>query len=340
MKRLFLISILLLLVGLFFYTRLNQPRPTAPPGYISVLTGGGQLGNQLFDISATLAYAWDHNLTPIFPELNHFGNNRSYNRDKIFFRVDSRTVSPTPLILYKVSNPNYVILPDDLNNTILEGGFFSWRYFDHHRDKILATFAPSDEILSKLNHKYADLIQADNTVAVHVRTYSKKLHEEGLHFVGLNFFEEAISKFPEDSTFVLFSDRILWCKENFCKRFPTKKFIFIEGNDHIEDLYLMSKMKNMILSRSTFSWWGAYLNQNPNKIVYVPVYQETTLYGKLKPYVKRALAFLFGKTYWWDENYWLPGWHVIKYIPEDYPEDINSYGDITASVAERDELAK
>ncbi len=49
----------------------------------------GQLGNQLFEISATLAYAWDYGLEPLFPGLNSGDLHLSYNRDKIFFRLNT-----------------------------------------------------------------------------------------------------------------------------------------------------------------------------------------------------------------------------------------------------------
>ena len=73
-----------------------------------------------------------------------------------------------------------------------------------------------------------ELILSDKTVSIHVRTYSKQVHEEGLHFVGLKFFEEAMNKFPPDSIFVIFSDRTNWCKANFQTKFPDKNFIFID----------------------------------------------------------------------------------------------------------------
>ncbi|MGA8164506.1 MAG: alpha-1,2-fucosyltransferase [Waddliaceae bacterium] len=331
------LAISLFIIIVVFSLKENSPiaHCSEPPGFIGVSTGGGQLGNQMFDVAAGLAYAWDHNLIPVFVGFDGNENNVSQNRDKVFFRIDTKTQSTIPLKPYVVSNPGYVNLPPDLINVLLKGGFFSWKYFDHHRDKIIDLFAPSQTELEQLQQKYADLISSDKTVSIHVRTFSKKIHEAGCHFVGLDFFEEAMAQFPDDFIFVVFSDRMNWTKAKFTERFPGKKFVFIEGNDYIEDFYLMSLMKNHILSKSTFSWWAAYLNTFPEKTVYVPIIREKGIKGVLKPIGKRILTF-FGKVFWWDENFWLPEWKNIYYNVSSYPEDIYHYGDETRSVCPLD----
>ncbi len=303
----------------------------AGEGTIAVKTCGGQLGNQMFDVAATVSYAWDHELTPLFPDFESDENNLSYNMEQVFFRLDANKESPVPLTLYTVANPGFVQLPQNLKNVQLDGGFFSWRYFDHHRDKIIDLFAPKEEMVEALRAKFGPLIDAEKTVSIHVRSYSKAVHDSGLHFAGFLFFDEAIEKFPPDSLFVVFSDRIQWAKANFLNRFPDKQFVFIEGNNYIEDFYLMSMMKSHILSRSSFSWWSAYLNKNPDKVVYYPILKEEGVRGFFKPYGKWFLS-LFGWVFWWDENYWLPEWNKIYYSVESYPEDIYSYGDETPSL--------
>jgi len=70
-----------------------------------------------------------------------------------------------------------------------------------------------------------------------------------------------------EKTYLIFSDDIEWCKLNF--DFLENK-IFVNGNTDFQDLYLMSKCNDNIIANSTFSWWGAWLNQNPNKKVIAP----------------------------------------------------------------------
>lgn len=65
---------------------------------------------------------------------------------------------------------------------------------------------------------------------------------------------------------IVTSDDIKWCKEHI----QDENVYYSEGEDEYFDLYLASKCHHNILSNSTFSWWGAYLNENSNKRVIVP----------------------------------------------------------------------
>ncbi len=275
----------------------------------SFVTGSlmGQLGNQLFAIAAIQSYAWDHNVPAFFPELHLDWYNIPYNREHIFFRVNA---SPLPRAYsheFNQSTPLSFDVISELPDLYLRGYFQSWRYFHHHREKILELFAPSDAYTSYLENKYGDLLAHPNTVALHVRTYSRWKHEMNVHgFIGLDYYKKAISYFPEDTLFVVFSDRIHWCKKHFSQL--CKNVVFIEGNDHIADLYLMSRMKHMIMGASTFSWWGAYLNRNRHKIIIAPDQWMHPAYIPCRNYLR---------------DYYLPEWKIIPIEFGEYPADID-----------------
>jgi hypothetical protein len=79
---------------------------------------------------------------------------------------------------------------------------------------------------------------------------------------------KAVRQMPEDSKFLVFSDDIAWCKQNFPD--VDGKFVCIEGNQDYEDLTLMSLCENNIIANSSFSWWGAYLNGKDEAIKVIP----------------------------------------------------------------------
>ena len=191
----------------------------------------------------------------------------------------------------------------------LQGFFQSWRHFHKYRDKLLETFAPSENDYHYLLMKYGSLIDHPNTVAVHVRTQSSIAHQ-AFPFLGLEYYKKGMDIFPEDTQFVIFSDRMDWCKIHF-KDFIDKKIVFIDGNDHFQDLYLMSMLKHHIIANSTFSWWGSYLCQNPNKITIAPT---PWAHPNFSQYVPKK------------EDLYLPSWRLIEYdytLP--YPSDMMLY---------------
>ncbi len=234
----------------------------------------GQLGNQLFQIAATLAYSWDYQAIPLFPGLHNPSWNISYNRDKLFSHLNT-SMPPRPVLnLFKESSWCSAERIPFYKDLLIDGYFQSWKHFHHHRTKILKTFSPSLHILSDLSQKYGDLLDKPNTVGIHVRTQSKRTHDAGIHpFWGMPYYEKALNLFPQDSIFIICSDRINWCKKHFSPL--QRNFIYAEGNDGISDLFLLSLCKHNILCNSSYSWWAAYLNQHDEaKIIFPKDWQE------------------------------------------------------------------
>ncbi|MDP1608992.1 MAG: alpha-1,2-fucosyltransferase [Chlamydiales bacterium] len=277
----------------------------------------GQLGNQLFQTAATLAYAWDYGALPIFPALHNPAWRISYNKDRFFSRLDASPLSRPWLHEFKEKNwysPERIPFQRDL---LIDGYLQSWKHFDHHRERILQTFAPSSLTMQYLQAKYGSLLSNPKIVGVHVRTQSKRTHNAGVHpFWGLSYYEKTASLFPSDSLFVIFSDRINWCKRHF-----PKHFIFVEGNSGIEDFVFLSLCKNQILCNSSFSWWAAYFNQHPEaKIVFPTHWKDPFLHAN--PPV---------------DSFFLPHWTLIDDLEKKpYPEDMFSYDSLSQSVDNND----
>jgi hypothetical protein len=278
---------------------------------------GGQLANNMNQIATTLAYAWDYGAEPFFPELHNTQWNISYNRDRVFFRLNSSS-PPRPIqnTYNEYSNGggwwdcNPISFKPDL---YIVGDFFCWNHFHRYRDRLLEVFAPSPDVINYLNRKYEWLLNHPKTISIHVRTYNKEYHDSVMHFLGLEYYQKAMDLFPEDTLFVVFSDRINWCKHHFSSF--NKQCYFVEGNDHVEDFFLMSMLKGHVISNSCYSWWAAYLNNQPDKIIIAP----------------RRTGRPLNETI--NVNIYFPDWILIDpNLNEPYPSDIKDYDDHSTSV--------
>jgi hypothetical protein len=269
----------------------------------------GQLGNQLFEIATTLAMAWDNDYEAFFPDLNRSELNIPMNRERIFFRLNNSPL-PRPALNVFEDFSSYCRSeipkkPDQL----LRGHFFSWHHFHHYRERLVEIFSPSEKELADLKLKHAKLLKHPLTVSVHVRTFNQ-FWSQYLAFVGMDYYQKAMDLFPEGTLFVIFSDRIQWCKQHF--KDIKRPMVFIEDQDHLSDFFLMSILKHHIIGNSSYSWWAAYLNTNPEKIVVTPKHFLTS-YPNI--------------------NSNMPGWIEIENDTSlSYPKDMLDYDTYSKSI--------
>jgi|GEM_PF-984532 hypothetical protein len=227
----------------------------------------GQLGNQMFVIAATVSLALDHNATPVFPGyLSDKSNNIPFYFERLFYHLN--TVKPPTSSAYHEPFYHYNPIPYT-KNIALHGYFQSEKYFKRHKKKILELFAPNPEIKKYLRAKYQDLLAHPNTVALHLRSYRDHDPEQKVFIqYGKSYCEKAMALFPEDALFVVFSNTMDACKQELAS--IQRPMLFIEEPCDYLDLYLMSMCKHNIICNSSFSWWAAYLNPNPEKVVVTP----------------------------------------------------------------------
>ncbi len=254
----------------------NMPRipletasPASPPFIIGRLSG--QLGNQFFIIAATVSLALKHGAIPVFPDFiaqKDAGYNFKENYDHIFSSLNVSLTSEE--VEYYYREPEYPFSPIPYHDNMeIRGWFQSEKYFLDHKNEIIDLFSPSQEVMDYLRSKYADIIDNPHAVAIHFRSYLQEDPNQKVYVnLGMDYYENAMSYFPDDTQFVVFSQHMKWCKEHFSHM--GKNVRFIEGEKAYHDLYLMSLCKHNIIGNSTFSWWGAYLNKNPQKKVLAP----------------------------------------------------------------------
>ncbi len=115
-----------------------------------------------------------------------------------------------------------------------------------------------------------------NGVSIHIRRGDYVTNTSANDFHGLCSLEYysagieyVLSRVP-DATLDVFSDDIEWARLNIRIPAPTIFIDHNQGRSSWEDMRLMSRCQHHIIANSSFSWWGAWLNPSPDKIVIAP----------------------------------------------------------------------
>ena len=139
-----------------------------------------------------------------------------------------------------------------LNDTIIEGYFQNYSLF---KDQLLLVKDQLNKIVFNKNERL------ENDIAIQIRAndYNYK--------IDLNYIRNAISKFEsinKDQIYI-YSDNLNWCEKNL--NFIKNKVLINSGND-INDLFLLSRHVNVILTIGTYGWWGAFLGAENKRVIY------------------------------------------------------------------------
>jgi hypothetical protein len=266
----------------------------------------GGLGNQMFQYAAAKALAVKHN-TDVSANISAFSSYEVHplSIDKLSCncKFDSRGNFLSKVIDFpyfrnvcsKFSHFFNVYIEKDLSynseffnsnkGVSLFGYFQSEKYFLNIRELLLEEFSLNTP-LDKHESSIESQITESDSVAIHIRRgdYISDKSANSIHGTcNSEYFINSLSKLNElnllsDATILfIFSDDIEWCQANLSFEYRT---VFVEGSSARPevDIHLMSKCKHQIISNSTFSWWGAWLNTNPNKCVIAPIQWFKTLH--------------------------------------------------------------
>jgi hypothetical protein len=169
-------------------------------------------------------------------------------------------------------DPAVLDAPDDV---YLDGYWQSEKYFKNMEDVLRREFTVR-HALSGHNQELAARIAACNAVSLHVRRgdYASNSDTSRVHgLCGMDYYRSAALRIAEGSSrphFFVFSDEPEWAAGNLRLDYP---MTIVTGNDashNYEDLRLMSLCSHHIIANSSFSWWGAWLGANPDKVVIAP----------------------------------------------------------------------
>lgn len=179
---------------------------------------------------------------------------RTYYRER-YFHFDKN--------FFRLGNPVY-----------LNGYFQSEKYFLPAKEILLKEFSFTNEIIEPVENFSMEL-KNKNSVSVHLRRgdYAHDPVSTAYHGVlDATYYRQAadllLSRFP-DASFYLFTDDAEWAQTNF--RLPQATLVSGHfSHSPLQDLYLMSQCRHQIIANSSFSWWGAWLNPHPGKLVISP----------------------------------------------------------------------
>ena len=258
----------------------------------------GGLGNQLFQFAFGLFVSEIFSTKVAFDIQVHRNCRNFTNRElEIAFLFDIPIANKNDVVLYKKSvipllarlerkivqkmpfiEPKYVVqkdahtLPDFFSDNVYYDGYWqNYTYLDKIKHLFINRIRLKESYIITQKTVLHN-IKISNSVSIHIRQgdyLNINKNSKIFHICELDYFNHAIEIIKQkvdNPVFYIFTQDIIWAKSNFNRL----NFNIIEGNSAVEDLILMSKCKHNIIANSTFSWWGAWLNQNNNKIIIAP----------------------------------------------------------------------
>lgn len=216
----------------------------------------GRLGNQLFQIAATIGlaeahgYSWD-----FFQTIDNCAAGR-------LFQLQGGLNKHTPVLDYKEQNQVYynVVLPKIQKSAVisLNGYFQDYRHFERSLRAISRYLQLPTELVQRVQGKVPE-VDSQSSVALHVRRGDYLKLNALYNVLDANYYLRALSLIDERiDTVIIVSDDISWCKKNIASKIPYKT-VFSPFKDELSDFVLLHLSKRTVISNSSFSWWAAFL---------------------------------------------------------------------------------
>jgi hypothetical protein len=254
----------------------------------------GGLGNQLFEIFTTIAYALKSKTNFAFSNVYQLprGGNGSpirytywntflSNLTPFLINIDNDSI--TKYLIIKEKSFNYNELPQDEHpglSKMLVGYFQSPKYFEYYKDTIFRLINLEKQ---KNKIRFAQRLNYQNIISIHFRLGDYKIIPDCHPIMSLDYYKNAIQTILKrrgtnnDQISILYfcEEEDLVDVENSIgelqKEFPN--LLFVRGGLQLDDwqqMLQMSLCRDNIIANSSFSWWGAYFNTNLDKIVTYP----------------------------------------------------------------------
>ena len=258
----------------------------------------GGLGNQLFQYAAGRSLAWHHGV-PLKVDAYYYAHHPYRTLALDYFRTDYERASEAEVasfvgatrlerLFHKKTNyrycrrafgqPYYHFYPDfyQLPTPLYLSGYWqSQRYFQPYTAALREHLRPR-AIPSGKNARLISEMQRSESVSLHVRHGDYTQATSSSHFfapLDVDYYRSAIRWMQErvsNPRFFIFSDDIAWCRSTFADLPDTVLVDHNRSEESYWDLWLMAQCRHHIMANSSFSWWGSWLDERPDKHVVAP----------------------------------------------------------------------
>ncbi len=245
----------------------------------------GGLGNQIFQIFTVISYAIKSKKIFKFTNAKTLGDGNTTIRhtywDSFLYKLKPFITDTFPQ-LHLIREKGYAFneLPIYDKNIILYGYFQSYKYFQQNYEticKIICLKQMKEDLLKK---KQYDIDVLNNTISMHFRLGDYKKNIQYHPIMSKEYYEKCIhyirnsDKLPRRVLFFCEDEDISEVRESvkyLSTIFPDIEFVRADNTlEDWEQMLLMSCCRHNIIANSSFSWWGAYFNDNSDKIVCYP----------------------------------------------------------------------
>lgn len=219
--------------------------------------------------------------------------------ENVFSNATLKHATPWQLMKVTWYMPNYVlsrvlrrIMPKRKTELIQkEIEYFAHKeeYYEHEGDcyyegiwESVKNYLPIRNLLKyvyahgkpdEINQRYIDSMEMENSVGVHIRRGDYLYVKEFYGISDIDYYERGIAEILRDGkkhVFYIFSNDIKWCEENIVPLCKGHEVIMVKGNTGKKscwDMHLMTHCKDLIIANSSFSWWGAFLNDRNGRVI-------------------------------------------------------------------------
>ena len=229
---------------------------------INNLMGG--LCNQLFQIAAGFAHSKKMGTDYAINYKIGNGSGQGYHHTKYKKNIYKNIPETDRNIFIPYKEPRFSYCPIlPMNNLCLTGYFQSKKYFENYQSDIKELFAFPKPLTEKISEKLLEIKK--RKVGIHLRLgdYCHARFQDVFFKVDYSsYLEKVILNFDENCEFLVFSDDL----KSLSQIIDLSKFVLLNNENEIEDLFSLSQCDDIIMSNSSFSWWGTFLGKKKDRV--------------------------------------------------------------------------